>query len=227
MERAWGCPPARKRKPAVEGLLFDAFKIEFTWGNGGSTASRRPVWTANNSGLCVGPTPLLASECLAQGLLIATTLIARLPFSSATRPPSSEPKPTRFGQKLLRQRTPEGHFYFAAFYRSDVVIGFAMFGYYPGSHLVVVDHLVIDEGHRGDAAFYVFAQLLRDAIQNLGIEIDFVAVELEKGTEFGGRQTGGSELVKLLGQVGFGEFTRTTFWPNMEPKNFEARYDGI
>ena len=84
--------------------------------------------------------------------------------------------------------------------------------------------LVIDEGHRGDAAFYVFPKLLRDAIQNLGIEIDFVAVELEKGTEFGGRQTGGSGLVKLLGQVEkFGQVHTDYVLANMEPKNFEAR----
>jgi len=136
-------------------------------------------------------------------------------------------KTNQIRAKIASPETAEGHFYFAAFYRTDVVIGFAMFGYYPRGHLVVVDHLVIDEGHRGDAAFYVFAQLLQDAIQSLDIEVDFVAVELEKGTDFGGGQTGGSELVKLLGQVGFGQVHTDYVLANMEPKNYEARYDGI
>ena len=57
-----------------------------------------------------------------------------------------------------------------------------MFGYYPRSRLVVVDNLVIDGDQRRGAAFYVFAQLLQDSIHSLNIEVDFIAVELEKGT---------------------------------------------
>lgn len=136
-------------------------------------------------------------------------------------------KTNQIRAKIASPETPEGRFYFAALYRGELVIGFVMFGYYPRNRLVVVDHLVIDSDHRGDAAFYVFAQLLQDVIQGLNLEVDFTAVELEKGSDFGGSQTSGAELVKLLGQIGFGEVHVAYVLANMEAKNYEARYDGV
>ncbi|WP_316219425.1 hypothetical protein [Bradyrhizobium sp. SZCCHNR2026] len=130
-------------------------------------------------------------------------------------------------QKIAQPVTPEGTFYFAALCRSASVIGFAMFGYYPNSKLIVVDHMVIDRDNRGDAAFYIFAQLLHDAIQGLDLEVDFTAVELEDGNEYGSEQTGGNELVRLLGQVGFGKVHAEYFLPNIENVNYEAKYPGI
>jgi hypothetical protein len=74
-------------------------------------------------------------------------------------------KTNQIRAKIAAPVTPEGHFYFAALYRSSEVIGFAMFGYYPRSRLIAIDHMAIDHLHRGAAAFYVFAQLLQDTIQ--------------------------------------------------------------
>jgi len=128
--------------------------------------------------------------------------------------------------KLQRPKTPEGTFYFVAFYRGSAVIGFAMFGYYPRTRLVAIDHLVVEPGQRGAGAFYVFAQLLSDLISNLGLEVDFAVVEVERHNEFGGNQTGGDDLVRLLGQVGFGEVHTDYLLPNMDPKNYESRYQG-
>jgi hypothetical protein len=136
-------------------------------------------------------------------------------------------KTNQIRQKIDNPVTPEGTFYFATLSRSKIVIGFAMFGYYPKSKLVVVDHMVIDSEQRGAAAFFIFSQLLHDAIQNLSLEIDFTAVELEDGNEYGSEQTGGNELVRLLGQVGFGKVHVEYFLPNIEPVNYEARYPGI
>src|SRR4030081_563930 len=62
-------------------------------------------------------------------------------------------KANQIRQKVANPTTPEGTFYFAALCRSKAVIGFAMFGYYPKSKLVVVDHMVIDGEQRGAAAF--------------------------------------------------------------------------
>ncbi|WP_342709579.1 hypothetical protein AAFG13_34710 [Bradyrhizobium sp. B124] len=136
-------------------------------------------------------------------------------------------KTNQIRQKIGDPTTPEGTFYFAGLLRSKSIIGFAMFGYYPNSKLVVVDHMVIDRDHRGDAAFYIFAQLLHDTIQGLDLEIDFTAVELEDGNEYGSEQTGGNELVRLLGQVGFGKVHADYFLANIEPVNYEAKYPGI
>lgn len=136
-------------------------------------------------------------------------------------------KTNQIRQKIANPITPEGTFYFAALCRSKTIIGFAMFGYYPKSKLVVVDHMVIDSEQRGAAAFFIFAQLLHDAIQSLNLEIDFTAVELEDGNEYGSEQTGGNELVRLLGQVGFGKVHAEYSLPNIEPVNYEARYPGI
>ncbi|MFB9267641.1 hypothetical protein ACFFWD_31635 [Bradyrhizobium erythrophlei] len=136
-------------------------------------------------------------------------------------------KTNQIRQKIANPITPEGTFYFAALCRSKSVIGFAMFGYYPNSKLMVVDHMVIDRDHRGDAAFFIFAQLLHDTILGLDLEIDFTAVELEDGNEYGSEQTGGNELVRLLGQVGFGKVHVEYFLANIEPVNYEAKYPGV
>jgi hypothetical protein len=136
-------------------------------------------------------------------------------------------KTNQIRQKIANPITAEGTFYFAALCRSKSIIGFAMFGYYPKSKLVVVDHMVIDSDQRGAAAFFIFVQLLHDTIQGLNLEIDFTAVELEDGNEYGSEQTGGNELVRLLGQVGFGKVHTEYCLPNIEPVNYEARYPGI
>jgi hypothetical protein len=136
-------------------------------------------------------------------------------------------KTNQIRQKIANPITAEGTFYFAALCRSKAIIGFAMFGYYPHSKLVVVDHMVIDNEQRGAAAFFIFSQLLHDTIQSLDLEIDFTAVELEDGNEYGSEQTGGNELVRLLGQVGFGKVHAEYFLPNIEPVNYEARYPGV
>jgi hypothetical protein len=136
-------------------------------------------------------------------------------------------KTNQIRAKIASPTTAEGHFYFAALYRSGTVIGFAMLGYYPRCRLVVVDHMVIDQDQRGEAAFYVFSQLLQDVMQKIEIEVDFTVVELEQGTEFGGDQTGGNEMVRLLGQIGFGQVHTEYTLANMEPRNYDARYPGI
>ncbi len=129
-------------------------------------------------------------------------------------------------QKIRNPNNPNGSFYFVAFYRGDVVIGFAMFGYYPRTRLLAIDHMAIAEGQRGSSAFYVFAQLLSDLTENLGLEVDFALVEVEKHNRFGGGQTGGEELVRLLGQVGFGEVHMDYVIPDMEPRDYDSRYVG-
>jgi hypothetical protein len=136
-------------------------------------------------------------------------------------------KTNQIRQKIANPTTAEGTFYFASLCRSKTIIGFAMFGYYPTSKLVVIDHMVIDSEQRGAAAFFIFAQLLADAIQSLDLEMDFTAVELEDGNEYGSEQTGGNELVRLLGQVGFGKVHAEYSLPNIEPVNYEARYPGV
>jgi hypothetical protein len=136
-------------------------------------------------------------------------------------------KTNQIRAKIAAPETPEGKFFFTALYRSGDVIGFAMFGYYPRGRLIVVDHLVVDAEHRGAAAFYVFAQLLQDLIATLEVEVDFTAVELERNAHFGDAQTGGIELARLLGQVGFGEVHADYVLANMDPKDYESRYEGI
>lgn len=145
----------------------------------------------------------------------------------ANTSPLLRTKTNQIRHKIAAPTTLEGTFYFAALSRSKNVIGFAMFGYYPKSKLLVVDHLVIDREQRGNAAFFIFAQLMLDTIQTLNLEIDFTAVELEDGNEYGSEQTGGNELVRLLGQVGFGKVHVEYSLPNIEPVNYEAKYPGI
>jgi hypothetical protein len=142
-------------------------------------------------------------------------------------PPMLRTKTNQIRTKISAPVTSEGEFYFAALYRGDAVIGFAMFGYYPRTRLIVFDHMVIEKEQRGSSAFYIFAQLLNDAIENLDIEVDFIAVEIEQGSDFAGVHAEGKELVRLLGQVGFGEVHVEYVIPSTEVQNFQARYAGV
>jgi hypothetical protein len=70
--------------------------------------------------------------------------------------------------KISSPKTREGTFYFAALYRDDAMIGFAMFGHYPRSKVAVIDHLIIQPGQRVDAAFAIFTAALFEKISIFG-----------------------------------------------------------
>lgn len=132
----------------------------------------------------------------------------------------------------IRVKMAPGHeaeraLYIAALYRGDLVIGFAMYSYFSGSRLIIIDHMVIDRAQRGMAAFFVFSQLLFDVIQKSRVEVKYTILEVEKNVQFGGDETGGTKLIRLLSQVGFGEVHATYFMPNMEPQNYESRFEGV
>jgi hypothetical protein len=135
-------------------------------------------------------------------------------------------KPDQIRQKIASPTTAEGQFYFAAFYRDEVLIGFAMFGHYPNSRLIVIDHMVIDRKLRQFAAFYQFADLLQDAIESQGLDADFTLVEVEKG-EFSNGEAGGEKLVRLLKQVGFGRVQVDYRLAGMDADDRQTRYEGI
>ncbi len=128
---------------------------------------------------------------------------------------------TRSNQIRVKVASPLGEdgsaFFFAALMRSKTPVGFAMFGHYPSRRLLVVDHLVVDRHCRGENAFYAFAQLLREAIDKLRLEFDFTVVEVEKGNAYGGAQTGGPALVRLLGHIGFCEVHADYRIADLEP----------
>ncbi|HTR87754.1 MAG TPA: hypothetical protein VMI56_24955 [Reyranella sp.] len=106
--------------------------------------------------------------------------------------------------KIAKPETAEGHFYFAAFYREENLIGFVMFGHYRKSRLVVIDHIAIAEAERKNAAFYEFVSLLQSEIADLKLGVDFIAVEVED-REFTDGEAGGREFVQLLTWIGFRE----------------------
>jgi len=142
-------------------------------------------------------------------------------------PPAFRTKTNQIRMKLAPGHEVERHLRIAALYRGDVVIGFAMYSYLPSSRLLIIDHMAIDRDQRGMAAFFVFSQLLFDVIQKSDIDIDYTILEVEKNAAFGGDETGGARLIRLLSQVGFGEVHATYFMPNMEPRNYEARFEGV
>lgn len=107
--------------------------------------------------------------------------------------------------KVANPVSPEGCFYFAALYRSRRPIGFAMFGHYPSSRLLVIDHMAIEEQGRYGAAFYAFTQGLQDFIDSRALVADFAAVELEAHGDYGNGHTDGREMVRLLSRLGFAE----------------------
>ena len=124
-------------------------------------------------------------------------------------PPAFCTKTNQIWVKLAPGHEAERQLRIAALYRGEVVIGFAMYSYLPSSHLLIIDHMAIDRGQRGMAAFFVFAQLLSDVIQQHHTDADYTILEIEKTPEFGGDETGGPKLIRLLSQVGFGEVHAT------------------
>jgi hypothetical protein len=142
-------------------------------------------------------------------------------------PPAFRTKTNEIRVKMAPGHEAERSLYIAALYRGDLVIGFAMYSYLPRSRLLIIDHMVIERDQRGTAAFFVFSQLLHDVIQKSELEIDYTVLEVEKNVQLGSDETGGTKLVRLLSQVGFGEVHATYFMPNMEPKDYKARFEGV
>jgi len=141
--------------------------------------------------------------------------------------PTFRTKTNQIRAKLEPGHEAERSLYVAALYRGDLVIGFAMYSHLPTTRLVIIDHMVIDRDQRGMAAFFVFSQLLFDVIQRSRLEVDYTIIEVEKDANFGGDETGGRKLIRLLSQVGFGEVHATYFMPNMEPKDYKSRFEGV
>jgi Uncharacterized alpha/beta hydrolase domain (DUF2235) len=131
--------------------------------------------------------------------------------------------------KILSPSTEKGTFHFAALYRREELIGFAMFGYYPRFKLVVIDHMVIEQRQRGDAAFFAFTALLFETMATLAV--DYVAIEVEfeprgdKDTQDQDKATG-VRLVRLLTRVGFGRVSTSYNLPAMDARDIDDRYDG-
>lgn len=137
---------------------------------------------------------------------------------------------TRSNQIRVKAASPiegDSTFFFAGLIHSKTVIGFAMFGHYPSSRLVVFDHLVVDRQHRGENAFYNFAQLLKQAVDKLRLEFDFAVVEVEKGGHEDGSQTGGLSLARLLGQINFDEVHANYRIADLEPGHAPDGHAGI
>ena len=129
--------------------------------------------------------------------------------------------------KAVAPITDSGTFFFACLMRSKSVIGFAMFGHYPGSRLLVFDHLVIDRQRRGENAFYAFAQLLKDAVDKMRLEFDYVVVEIEKHGVIGAHGAGGPALAHLLGHVGFDAVHTDYRIADMDPGHAPTGHAGV
>lgn len=135
-------------------------------------------------------------------------------FTSTTAPDMRTDR-QQIEYKIKKPKTEEGTFYFAAFYREQDLIGFVMFGHYPGSRLIVIDHIAIDKEKRKQAAFYEFVGLLDTEFRNLGLDVDFVAVEVENREVTDGA-AGGREFVQLLKWIGFCEVKTDYFLADMD-----------
>ena len=90
-----------------------------------------------------------------------------------------------------------------------------MFGHYPASRLIVIDHIAIAKEKRKQAAFYEFVDFLNTEFTNLGLDVDFVAVEVEN-REFTDGAAGGREFVQLLKWIGFCEVEVDYFLADMD-----------
>jgi hypothetical protein len=139
-------------------------------------------------------------------------------------PPRLRTDPDQIREKIASPNTSEGYFYFAALYRDKELIGFAMLGYYPRCRLVVVDHMVIDSDQRGDAAFFIFTELISKAMADR--HVDYIAIEVELETAPIASGASGNGLVRLLGLVGFGRVQVKYSLPSMDTRNLRVRYKG-
>jgi hypothetical protein len=119
-----------------------------------------------------------------------------------------------------------GTFYYLGLYQDDEIVGFAMFGYYPRRRVIVFDHLTIDQSHRKHRAFYVFASLIQECIEERCPEFDFIVSEIMTDDAFADDDVSGRALVCLLRQIGFGRVHVKYALPNMEARSYRKAFQG-
>lgn len=125
-------------------------------------------------------------------------------------------------KKIAAPNLREGVRYFAVLYRGPALIGFVMFGYYPSTKTVIVDHMVIDSGERGDSAFTIFTGLLIDLMSNLAV--DYVAIEVESKSE---NRAGGIVMMRRLTRNEFGKAEVKYRLPAVDTETLDVQYDGV
>src|SRR5262249_10350177 len=118
-----------------------------------------------------------------------------------------------------------GRFYYLGLYESGRIVGFAMFGYYPRRRVVVFDHLTIDSVYRKHGAFYTFASLIQECIEEHCPDYDFVVSEIAMDNAFVDDDVSGRSLVWLLRQIGFGRVHVSYVLPSMESKTFRRPFN--
>ncbi len=136
---------------------------------------------------------------------------------------------TQSAQIQWRFDNPENRFgemVYLSLMKGRETVGFAMFGYYPGPRLVIIDHIAIDPAHRHHGSFYVFASLMQQCIEERCPDYDLVAVEVGIDAEFAGDGPNGRMLVRLLRQVGFGRVHVDYVLPSLEAKGYRKPHAG-
>jgi hypothetical protein len=124
---------------------------------------------------------------------------------------------------VLNPNNPYGIVYFVGFYQNDEVIGFCMFGYYTRRRVIVIDHMAIDAVHRKHRAFYVFAALLQEFIEERCPDFDFILAEIATDPAYPQDDVSGVSLIWLARQLGFGRVQAKYFLANMEPRSYRHK----
>jgi hypothetical protein len=128
--------------------------------------------------------------------------------------------------KFAHPNNPHGAFYYLGLYQDDQIVGFAMFGYYPRRRVIVFDHLTIDKPYRKHRAFYVFATLIQECIEERCPDYDFVVSEIATDPAFADDDVSGRSLIWLLRQIGFGRVQVKYALPNMEARSYRRVFQG-
>lgn len=136
-------------------------------------------------------------------------------------PPRLRTDSEEIRKKIAAPELKAGVRYFAALYRGPALIGFAMFGYYPSTKLVIIDHMVIQTGERGDSAFAVFTGLLIDQMDHLAV--DYIAIEVELESE---SRASGITMMRRLTRNEFGKATVNYRLPATDTTILDGQFDG-
>jgi hypothetical protein len=155
----------------------------------------------------------------------AAELTKALLLFSRNTSPAHRTQSNQIQYKFDHPDNPYGTFFYVGLYESGEIVGFAMFGYYPRRRVVVFDHLTIAAERRKHGAYYDFASLLKECIEENCPDFAYVVAEITIDPAFADDDFSGAALIWLLRRVGFGRVQTAYFLPTMEKRTYKQNVE--
>jgi hypothetical protein len=102
------------------------------------------------------------------------------------------------------------------------IVGFAEMVFFSEQQLLVIDYMVIKEGHRHHSAFFQFADHIRDYLDTHGVRFNAAVTEIGNFSEGDQPSDESRKLIRLLKLLGFGVLKARYYQPPLGLSNPES-----